>query len=296
MPPNDAAALADAFVTLAADPALVAGMGEAARARVLDGFTERDVMEAVKRVYAAMLDAPIVNAPAAPRFIRAHTRLLPVPHAPEIVLHVADEATELWQKTEEELGRIGPAAAVLGLRLGRRAGAGALSPRPSRVVRGRRVLDFACGLRPRRDRRRESRRRDGRGERYRCLRDRGDRAQRGRERRRDRGARGRSRRPDEGWDAVLAGDIFYERDIAERVTEWLSGLARRGATVLIGDPGRSYLPTDRLERLATYEVPVTRALEDSEVKKSSVWRFHPLTPVQNAPASAGSRRRPRRNP
>ena len=60
-----------------------------------------------------------------------------------------------------------------------------------------------------------------------------------------------------------------------RVTEWLSGLARRGATVLIGDPGRSYLAKDRLERLATYEVPVTRALEDSEVKRSSVWRFRP---------------------
>ncbi len=78
---------------------------------------------------------------------------------------------------------------------------------------------------------------------------------------------------DEGWDAVLAGDIFYERDTAERATEWLCALARRGATVLIGDPGRSYLPTERLERLAEYEVPVTRTLEDAEVKRSSVWRF-----------------------
>ncbi|MBR3194310.1 MAG: methyltransferase, partial [Bosea sp.] len=40
-------------------------------------------------------------------FIRAHTRLLPVPHAPEISLHVAEEATELWQKTEDELATIG---------------------------------------------------------------------------------------------------------------------------------------------------------------------------------------------
>src|SRR5215212_2544303 len=58
VPPGDAAALAGAFATLAADPALVARMGGAARARVLDGFTERDVMAAVKRVYAAMLAAP----------------------------------------------------------------------------------------------------------------------------------------------------------------------------------------------------------------------------------------------
>jgi predicted nicotinamide N-methyase len=48
-------------------------------------------------------------------FIRSETRLCPVPHAPEISLHVADEATELCQKTEEELGEpIG--AAVFSLR------------------------------------------------------------------------------------------------------------------------------------------------------------------------------------
>jgi predicted nicotinamide N-methyase len=43
--------------------------------------------------------------------------------------------------------------------------------------------------------------------------------------------------------------------------------------VLIGDPGRSYLARERLEPIAQYEVPVTRDLEDSEVKKTSVWRF-----------------------
>ncbi len=57
---------------------------------------------------------------------------------------------------------------------------------------------------------------------------------------------------------MLAGDICYERDLAARVADWLAGLARRGATVLIGDPGRSYLPRERLEALATYEVRVTR--------------------------------------
>ena len=43
--------------------------------------------------------------------------------------------------------------------------------------------------------------------------------------------------------------------------------------MLIGDPGRTYLPRDRLETVATYEVPVTRSLEDAEIKRSSVWRF-----------------------
>jgi len=61
--------------------------------------------------------------------------------------------------------------------------------------------------------------------------------------------------------------------MAERVIDWLSGLSARGATVLIGDPGRSYLPRGKLEAVATYEVPVTRALEDAEIKRSSVWRL-----------------------
>jgi predicted nicotinamide N-methyase len=78
---------------------------------------------------------------------------------------------------------------------------------------------------------------------------------------------------DEGWETVLAGDICYEQDLARRVTSWLSDLERCGATVLIGDPGRSYLPSGRLETLAIYAVPVTRALEDADVKRSSVWRF-----------------------
>jgi glycosyltransferase involved in cell wall biosynthesis len=55
VPANDSAALAASFVSLAAAPERVKQMGEAARTRVLDGFTERDVMESVKRLYAAML-------------------------------------------------------------------------------------------------------------------------------------------------------------------------------------------------------------------------------------------------
>ena len=78
---------------------------------------------------------------------------------------------------------------------------------------------------------------------------------------------------DEGWEVVLAGDVSYERDMAQRVTDWLERLAGRGATVLVGDPGRSYLARERLEPVAEYRVPVTRALEDSEIKKTQVWRF-----------------------
>jgi len=77
---------------------------------------------------------------------------------------------------------------------------------------------------------------------------------------------------DDGWDTVLAGDIAYERDLAEKVFAWLLALAGRGATVLIGDPGRTYLPKDRLTKLAEYSVPVTRELEDMEIKRTAVWR------------------------
>lgn len=76
-----------------------------------------------------------------------------------------------------------------------------------------------------------------------------------------------------GADVILAGDVFYDRDFAAALIPWFTRLAEEGKLVLIGDPGRSYLPKDRLESLAVYQVPVTRALEDSEVKKTTVWRF-----------------------
>ena len=78
---------------------------------------------------------------------------------------------------------------------------------------------------------------------------------------------------DEGWDVILAGDVSYEREMATRVTDWLEGLARRGALVLFGDPGRAYLAHDRLVKLAEYVVRVPRSIEDSDEKRTSVWRF-----------------------
>lgn len=206
-------------------------------------------------------------------FIRAETRLRPVPHAPEISLYVADEATELWQKTEDELGRLGlPPPFWAFAWAGGQALARYILDHPE-AVRGRRVLDFASGsglvaiaamkagaagvtasdidpfaitaIRLNAE---------ANGVNVGIVE--GDLVGR-----------------DEGWGAALAGDICYERDLAERVAVWLHTLSRRGASVLIGDPGRSYLPKERLEEVATYQVPVTRTLEDSEIKRSSVWRF-----------------------
>jgi predicted nicotinamide N-methyase len=74
-------------------------------------------------------------------------------------------------------------------------------------------------------------------------------------------------------DVVLVGDLFYDREIAIRLLAWLRAAQAAGCTVLIGDPGRSYLPKDALEQVAEYAVPVVRDLEDAEVKRTGVWRL-----------------------
>lgn len=206
-------------------------------------------------------------------FILTHTRLLPVPYAPEIALYVAEEATELWQKTEDELAVIGlPPPFWAFAWAGGQALARYLLDHPQ-VVAGRHVLDFASGS----GLVAIAAAKSGAGRVEACDIDAfagaaiGINAQ----------ANGVVILPrvddlvgrDEGWDIICAGDVCYEREMAERVIGWLAALSARGATVLIGDPGRSYLPRERLEAVATYEVPVTRALEDAEIKRSSVWRL-----------------------
>ena len=72
-------------------------------------------------------------------------------------------------------------------------------------------------------------------------------------------------------EVILAGDICYEKPLAARVLAWLGAARQAGAVVLIGDPGRSYFPREGLDKLAEYQVPTTRELEDMEVKKTAVW-------------------------
>jgi predicted nicotinamide N-methyase len=73
-------------------------------------------------------------------------------------------------------------------------------------------------------------------------------------------------------DVILAGDVCYEGPMAGRMLDWLERAARSGARVLIGDPGRAYLPRD-LERLASYRVRTNREIEDAEIKESAVFTF-----------------------
>jgi predicted nicotinamide N-methyase len=74
-----------------------------------------------------------------------------------------------------------------------------------------------------------------------------------------------------GWDVVLAGDVCYERPMAERVGEWLGRLAAGGTQVLMGDPGRNYLPTTGIREVARYQVPTSLDLEDRISRETIVW-------------------------
>lgn len=218
-----------------------------------------------------MTAAP-VGDPAA--FIRAETRLMAPPHVPEIRLHLADEAIDLWHRTEEELGAMGlPPPYWAFAWAGGQALARHVLDHPE-IVRGRTVLDFAAGsgvvaiaaamagaarvVASDIDRfsltaiavnaeangvRVEVESRD-------VL---------------DIGAA--------GYDVVLAGDVFYEKPMSDRVEPFLRAAQAGGATVLFGDPGRAYIPKTGVAPVADYVVPVTRALEDSEVKRTKVWRF-----------------------
>ncbi|MBC7282463.1 methyltransferase [Hoeflea sp.] len=204
-------------------------------------------------------------------FIRANTTLGTPPHVPEIRLHLADEAHELWLKTEEDLDALGlPPPFWAFAWAGGQGLARHLLDNPD-LVAGKTVLDFASG--------------SGLVAIAACLAGAARvtaadidpwAATATRLNAAENGVAFTFRETnligaDEGWDVVLAGDVFYDRAMADLVWPWLTTLSRRGAMVLVGDPGRAYCPKHGLELLATYMVPVTRALEDSEIKRTSVW-------------------------
>lgn len=211
-------------------------------------------------------------------FIRANTTLASPPHVPEIRLHLASEAHDLWHKTEEELETLGlPPPFWAFAWAGGQGLARHILDNPD-LVSGKNVLDFATGsglvaiaavragaktvvavdIDP-----------------WAAI------------AARINAAENQARfevlqtdliGSDQGWDVVLAGDVFFDRALADQVWPWFRDLAGRGALVLVGDPGRAYCPREGLERLASYMVPVTRALEDSEVKNTSVWRVSASRP------------------
>jgi len=210
-------------------------------------------------------------------FIRANARLKPVAHVPEISLHVAEESVPIWRKTEEELDAMGlPPPYWAFAWAGGQALARYLLDAPH-LVAGKRVLDLASGsglvaiaaakagaapvIAADIDAFTEA-------------------------------AISLNTEANEvyveiivrdllddlapimpRYDVILVGDLFYEHDTAARALAFLERQAAAGTQVLIGDPGRTYLPRERLTHLAEYSVPVTRELEDMEIKRTMVWEL-----------------------
>ncbi|MEQ8252315.1 MAG: 50S ribosomal protein L11 methyltransferase [Oceanibaculum nanhaiense] len=81
--------------------------------------------------------------------------------------------------------------------------------------------------------------------------------------------------PARDWDIILAGDLCYEKPMAGRVMGWLRTAASTGTTVLLGDPGRAYAPADGLYKLGDFAVPVSRDLEDRDIRHTAVWQVLP---------------------
>ncbi len=205
-------------------------------------------------------------------FILENTRIQPPPHTPELNLHLADEVTPIWRLTEEALAEIGlPPPFWAFAWAGGQALARYVLDHPDEVA-GKRVVDFAsgsgivgiaamragaghvlatdidpfCGAALAVNGELNGVRIDFTDQNLLDV-------------------------PPPDVDVILAGDICYEKPLATQVMDWLAAAHVRGTRVLIGDPGRSYFPRVGLEKLAEYEVPTTRELEDREVKKTAVW-------------------------
>jgi predicted nicotinamide N-methyase len=214
--------------------------------------------------------ACVMRPQEARSFILANTSILTPPHLPEIRLHLADEAHDLWHKTEEELGQIGLPPPFWAFAWAGGQGLARYVLDNPKLVAGKSVLDFAsgsalvgiaaklagaaqvicididlyaeaaAGLNAELNSVHiESKTHDLVGS-----------------------------VPDA--DVILAGDVFYDRNFAAELMPWFETCARAGISIYVGDPGRSYFPKSGFALLATYEVPVTRALEDAEIKRTTV--------------------------
>ena len=218
-----------------------------------------------------------MTRPSAVDIIRGSTRLIPVPLVPEIVLCQASEPMSVWQHTERATGRAGLDPPFWAFAwAGGQALARYVLDRPEAVT-GRRVIDVASG--------------SGQVAIAAAM----------------AGAAAVTAYdidplaaasiavnaaangvtvpavcadiltgpPPDGADLVLAADAFYERDLAAQVLGFLDRSRARGAAVLVGDLGRAYLPRARLVPLASYDVPGLGALEDADVKRTTVWTLRP---------------------
>ena len=205
-------------------------------------------------------------------FILENTRLQAPPHTPELRLHLADEITPIWKLTEEALAEIGlPPPFWAFAWAGGQALARYILDNPA-IVSGKRVIDFASGS----GLVAIAAMRAGATSVLAADIDVFCEAAIGLNAAANGVELGFTEvnlldAPPPTADVLLAGDICYERPMAEAVMAWLAQGRAAGAAVLIGDPGRTYFPKDGLEKLAEYQVRTTRELEDMAVKRTCVW-------------------------
>lgn len=207
------------------------------------------------------------------RFVRAETAIEAPPLVPELRLHLASAVTHLWHATEQTLAINGLDPPYWAFAWpGGQAIARYVLDHPA-LVQGRAVLDFAAGsglAAIAAVRAGAATATASELDRFACTAIALN-AQ-------INGTAVRvvpadlTAQPDERWDVILAGDVCYERPMAQRVFAWLAAQARLGATVLLGDPGRAYLPPD-LTEIARYAVPTTREVEGCEERIARVFRL-----------------------
>jgi predicted nicotinamide N-methyase len=213
------------------------------------------------------------NPAALAHFIETNTELLAAPLVPEIVLHLAAESLPIWQKTEDELGEMNvPPPYWAFAWAGGQAMARYLLDDPD-ICRGQSVLDLGSGSGISAIAAAKS------GAARVLAADIDPLALAATE------LNGKVNgvhiettgddllaRPGPQESVVIIGDLFYERELADRVLAFIDSAKAAGCAVMIGDPQRSYFPRDRFEKLFEYQVPVTRELEDAEIKRTAVWR------------------------
>ncbi|HEY8127577.1 MAG TPA: 50S ribosomal protein L11 methyltransferase [Hyphomicrobium sp.] len=209
---------------------------------------------------------------SAQRFILENTRPIAPPLVPEITLRLAEESLPIWQKTEDELGELNvPPPYWAFAWAGGQAVSRYILDHPE-VCRGRAVLDLGAGSGI-------SAIAAAKAGATRVLAADIDRlaltvcamnAKVNAVTVETTDADLLAGEPPED-SLVIVGDLFYERALADRVLQYIDRAKARGCSVYIGDPRRSYFPEGRFTSLAEYQVPVTRELEDFEIKRTTVW-------------------------
>ena len=206
------------------------------------------------------------------RIIAATTRLIKVPYVPEIRLQQADDPFTVWEQLEQEAGQVSlPPPFWAFPWAGGQALARHLLDHPE-LVAGTRVLDIASGsglvaIAAARCGALSVTAADVDEIAVRAISV-------------NAAANGVSVTPlladlldGDAAGVVLCADAFYEKDLARRILAFLRRAHAGGARVLVGDPGRAFLRTAGLRRVASFDIPVTIALEGMTVKKATVYEM-----------------------